>query len=52
MILKRMNFRRIIISISEEKIYSRTGDTHAIYLKPVIANPNIKIGDYTMYMTL
>ena len=31
------------------KIYPRTGDTQTVYLKNVIANPNIKIGDYTMY---
>jgi len=37
------------MSISEEKIYPRTGDTQTIYLKSVITNPNIKIGDYTMY---
>ncbi|WP_027399167.1 CatB-related O-acetyltransferase [Anaerovorax odorimutans] len=37
------------MSISEEKIYPRTGDTQTIYLKPVITNSNIKIGDYTMY---
>lgn len=37
------------MSIPEEKIYPRTGDTQTIYLKSVITNPNIKIGDYTMY---
>ncbi len=37
------------MSIPEEKIYPRTGDTQTIYLKPVITNPNIQIGDYTMY---
>lgn len=31
------------------KIYPRTGDTQTVYLKNVISNPNIKIGDYTMY---
>lgn len=31
------------------KIYPRTGDTQTVYLKNVITNPNIKIGDYTMY---
>lgn len=35
--------------IFEEKIYPRTDDKQTIYLKPVINNPNIKIGDYTMY---
>lgn len=37
------------MSIPEEKIYPRTGDTQTIYLNSVITNPNIKIGDYTMY---
>lgn len=37
------------MSISEGKIYPRTGDTQTIYLKSVISNANIKIGDYTMY---
>ncbi len=32
-----------------EKIYPRTGDTQTVYLKNVIANPNIVVGDYTMY---
>lgn len=31
------------------KLYPRTGDTQTIYLKNAITNPNIKIGDYTMY---
>lgn len=37
------------MSIPEEKTYPRTGDTQTIYLNAVITNPNIKIGDYTMY---
>lgn len=31
------------------KIYPRTGDTWTVYLKNVVTNPNIEIGDYTMY---
>ncbi len=31
------------------KIYPRTGDLQTIYLKDVITNPNIIVGDYTMY---
>lgn len=31
------------------KIYPRTGDFQTIYLKDVITNPNITVGDYTMY---
>lgn len=31
------------------KIYPRTGDLQTIYLKDVITNSNIKVGDYTMY---
>lgn len=31
------------------KIYPRTGDTQTVYLKNVITEPNIQIGDYTIY---
>ena len=31
------------------KIYPRTGDKQTIYLKNVIENPNIVVGEYTMY---
>lgn len=31
------------------KVYPRTGDTQTIYLKNVITNPNIQVGDYTIY---
>lgn len=37
------------MTISAEKIYPRTGDNQTIYLKNVITNPNITVGDYTMY---
>jgi virginiamycin A acetyltransferase len=37
------------MSIPKKKVYPRTGDTQTIYLNAVITNPNIKIGDYTMY---
>lgn len=30
-------------------IYPRTGDRQTIYLKEVITNPNITVGEYTMY---
>ena len=30
------------------KRYPRTKDTYTIYLKNVITNPNIEIGDYTI----
>lgn len=32
-----------------EKIYPRSNDKQTIYLKSVISNPNIEIGDYTIY---
>lgn len=32
-----------------QKIYPRSRDTKTIYLKNVIHNPNIIVGDYTMY---
>lgn len=37
------------MTIPEHKIYPRTGDRQTIYLKNVITNPNITVGDYTMY---
>ena len=37
------------MAISEEKMYPRTGDTQTVYLKSVITDPNIMVGDYTMY---
>lgn len=37
------------MTIPEKKIYPRTGDKQTIYLKEVITNPNITVGDYTMY---
>lgn len=33
----------------EEKIFPRTNDTQTVYLKNVIANPNIIVGEYTIY---
>ncbi len=30
-------------------IYPRTSDKQTVYLKNVISNPNIEVGDYTMY---
>lgn len=37
------------MTISEKKIYPRTGDTQTVYLKNVITDANIEVGDYTMY---
>ncbi len=37
------------MTISENKIYPRTGDTQTVYLKNVITESGIEIGDYTMY---
>lgn len=37
------------MTISKNRIYPRTGDMQTVYLKNVITNPNIEIGDYTMY---
>ncbi|WP_353656115.1 CatB-related O-acetyltransferase [Enterocloster sp. OA13] len=31
------------------RIYPRTGDTQIVYLKNVIGNPNIEIGEFTIY---
>ncbi|HJD48500.1 MAG TPA: hypothetical protein H9909_16795, partial [Candidatus Mediterraneibacter norfolkensis] len=37
------------MTISEKKIYPRTGDRETVYLKSVITDQNIIVGDYTMY---
>lgn len=37
------------MTIPENSIYPRQGDKQTIYLKNVIKDPNIIIGDYTMY---
>ena len=39
----------IDMDILEKRIYPRSGDKQTICLKPVISNPNISIGDFTMY---
>ena len=33
-----------------KKVYPRTGDKQIVYLKNVIENPNIEIGDFTIYI--
>lgn len=37
------------MTIPVKQIYPRTGDKETIYLKYVITNPNITVGDFTMY---
>ncbi|MDP4181822.1 MAG: CatB-related O-acetyltransferase [Bacillota bacterium] len=37
------------MTIPDKKIYPRTDDFETVYLKHIITNPNITIGDYTMY---
>ena len=37
------------MTIQDKNIYPRTGDFHTVYLKNVVSNPNIIVGDYTMY---
>lgn len=37
------------MTIPDKQIYPRTGDQQTIYLKNVITNPNIIVGDYTIY---
>ncbi|GAA0805707.1 CatB-related O-acetyltransferase [Faecalicatena orotica] len=37
------------MAIPEKQIYPRTGDNQTVYLKNVISDPNIMVGDYTMY---
>lgn len=37
------------MTIPKNNIYPRTGDRQTVYLRNVITNPNITVGDYTMY---
>ncbi len=37
------------MTIPDNKLYPRTNDLSTIYLKGAITNPNIMVGDYTMY---
>lgn len=37
------------MTIPEKQIYPRTGDKETVYLKNVISNPNIIVGDFSMY---
>ena len=37
------------MTIPVKQIYPRTGDKETIYLKHIITNPNITVGDFTMY---
>ncbi len=35
--------------MNTKQIYPRTGDLETVYLKSVITNPNIIVGDFTIY---
>ena len=37
------------MTVQDKSIYPRTGDYQTVYLKNVISDPNITVGDYTMY---
>lgn len=37
------------MTIPGEKIYPRTNDFDTVYLKNVVSNPNVIVGDYTIY---
>ena len=37
------------MTIPATTLFPRTGDDQTIYLKPAITNPNIQVGDFTMY---
>jgi len=37
------------MAISEKKIYPRAGDKETVYLRSVVTDPSIIVGDYTMY---
>lgn len=40
---------RNCVKMAEKKIYPREGDRQTIYLKEVVRNPNIEVGEYTIY---
>lgn len=37
------------MTIPNEKIYPRKGDTQTVYLKNVVTRPGIQVGEYTIY---
>ena len=37
------------MTIPEKEIYPRTGDKQTVYLKSVVTDPGITVGEYTMY---
>ena len=37
------------MTISDNKVYPRSEDKETVYLKSVVTNPNIIIGDFTIY---
>lgn len=37
------------MAIPEKRVYPRTGDKNTVYLKEVITNPNITVGEFTFY---
>ena len=37
------------MAIPEQRIFPRTNDKTTVYLKNVVSNPNIIVGEYTMY---
>lgn len=37
------------MTIPDKKVYPRSNDFDTVYLKGIITNPNIIVGDYTMY---
>lgn len=38
-----------MMALPEKKVYPRTGDNQTVYLKHVVTDPNISVGEYTMY---
>jgi virginiamycin A acetyltransferase len=44
-----MKNKEDFMTIPDKKTYPRTNDPETVYLKGIISNPNIIVGDYTMY---
>ena len=40
------------MTISAERLYLRTGDRETVYLKHVVSDPMIEVGDCIIIMTL
>lgn len=47
--LQKQKERGVYMSLPNKKIYPRTGDKETVYLKDIVSNPNITVGDFSIY---